>query len=132
MRDSALADREFGFLGDGLSMREHLIKDALCLRDLQAFHETLDSEKGFDVDMLRNVAYLSEEIGEVVHAIRDLKRAKDSAASEEAREHLGEELADCLAYILKLANYGGVDLQEAYARKMARNLDRTWHREPSA
>jgi NTP pyrophosphatase (non-canonical NTP hydrolase) len=113
-------------------MKELLAKDDLCLRDLQAFHESLDREKGFDLDMLRNVAYLSEEIGEVVHAIRVFDKSKDSVVLEDAREHLGEELADCLAYILKLANYGGVDLQEAYVRKMTRNLDRTWRREPSA
>jgi NTP pyrophosphatase (non-canonical NTP hydrolase) len=77
-----------------------------------------------------NVAYLSEEIGEVVHAICNLQRADGSVAPEEARRHLGEELADCLAYILKLANYGGVDLQEAYVHKMTRNLDRTWRRKP--
>jgi NTP pyrophosphatase (non-canonical NTP hydrolase) len=111
-------------------MKELLTKDDLCLQDLQAFHESLDREKGFDLDMLRNVAYLSEEIGEVVHAIRVFTKSKDSAALEGAREHLGEELADCLAYILKLANYGGVDLQEAYVRKMTRNLDRTWHKKP--
>jgi NTP pyrophosphatase (non-canonical NTP hydrolase) len=109
-------------------MKELLTKDDLCLRDLQAFHESLDREKGFDLDMLRNVAYLSEEIGEVVHAIRVFKKAEGSAALESAREHLGEELADCLAYILKLANYGSVDLQEAYVRKMTRNLDRTWYK----
>ncbi|MFN2272411.1 MAG: MazG nucleotide pyrophosphohydrolase domain-containing protein [Anaerolineae bacterium] len=112
-------------------MEELLAKDGLCLRDLQAFHESLDREKGFDLDMLRNVAYLSEEIGEVVHAIRALKRSKGSVAPEEARERLGEELADCLAYIVKLANYGGLDLQEAYVRKMTWNLGRTWHRKPS-
>ena len=80
--------------------------------------------------MLRNVAYLTEEIGEIVHAIRKLEKAEDLAATEKAREHLGEELADCLAYVLKLANYGDVDLQEAYVQKMARNLDRTWRKKP--
>ena len=112
-------------------MKELLAKDDLCLRDLQAFHESLDREKEFDLDMLRNVAYLSEEIGEVVHAIRVSQKSEGSAALESAREHLGEELADCLAYILKLANYGGVDLQEAYVHKMTQNLDRTW-RKPDA
>ncbi len=107
------------------------IKDHLCIRELQAFHETLDREKGFDLDMLRNVAYLSEEIGEVVSAIRDFKKADETAALEEARSHLGEELADCLAYILKLANYGGIDLQDAYLRKMERNLNRTWYKKQS-
>ena len=113
-------------------MKELLTKGDLCLRDLQAFHESLDCEKGFDLDMLRNVAYLSEEIGEMVHAIRVFKKAEDSTLLERAQEHLGEELADCLAYILKLANYGGVDLQEAYVRKMTRNLDRTWRKKSDA
>lgn len=75
--------------------------------------------------MLRNIACLSEEIGEVVSAIRAFKRAEDASALDEARSQLGEELADCLAYILKLANYGSIDLQEAYLQKMERNLGRT-------
>lgn len=107
-------------------MRHLLAKSDPCLRDLQAFHAALDRDKGFDVDMLRNIAYLSEEIGEVVTAIRAFQEAEESAALDVAREHLGEELADCLAYILKLANYGGVELQEAYLKKMERNLTRTW------
>jgi NTP pyrophosphatase (non-canonical NTP hydrolase) len=113
-------------------MNRLLAQNTLCLRDLQAFHESLDREKGFDLDILRNVAYLSEEIGEVVRAICVFEKAEGLAVLKNAREHLGEELADCLAYILKLANYGGVDLQEAYVRKMTRNLDRTWHKKPDA
>lgn len=111
-------------------MQVHLNEDNLCLRELQAFHKSLDCEKGFGVDMLRNVAYLSEEIGEVVSAIRGLENADEPSALEEARIQLGEELADCLAYILKLANYGGIDLQEAYVRKMECNLARTWYKQP--
>jgi NTP pyrophosphatase (non-canonical NTP hydrolase) len=44
----------------------------------------------------------------------------------EQRENIGQELADYLAYILKLANYTGVDLQEAYLKKMKKNLERVW------
>ena len=105
--------------------------DQVCLREMQAFHEMLDREKGFDRDMLRNVAYLAEEAGEVVGAIRELRNADGPSAVETARAHLGEELADCLAYILKLANYGGLDLQEAYVKKMNRNLNRAWHKKPA-
>jgi len=112
-------------------VEELLSQGPLCIRELQAFHESLDREKAFDLDMLRNVAYLSEEIGEVVTTIRQLQKADGPLALEEARTHLGEELADCLAYILKLANYGGLDLQEAYASKMKRNLTRTWHKKPN-
>jgi len=112
-------------------MRQLLDQHNLSIRQLQTFHESLDREKGFDLDMLRNVAYLSEEVGEVVGAIRDLKKAGDPFALEEARAHLGEELADCLAYIVNLANYGGVDLQAAYVSKMERNLTRVWHSKQS-
>ena len=97
----------------------------LTLRNLQAFHLALDQEKSFDTDIVRNVAYLTAEVGEVMVAIRDLKREK--VALEEGKAHLGEELADCLAYVLKLANYAGVDLQDAYVRKMQTNLNRTWY-----
>lgn len=113
---------------DNLKMKKILTKDNPCIRDLQTFHKWLDQEKDFDVDMLRNIAYLAEETGEVVSAIRDLQRAATPPSLDEAKIHLGEELADCLAYILKLANYGGVDLQEAYLEKMKQNLARTWHR----
>lgn len=106
-------------------------EDEASIRDWQAFHESLDREKGFDTDILRNVAYLSAEIGEVVAAIRDLKRADNESEIETARESLGDELADCLAYILKLSNYAGLDLQAAYTRKMKQNLVRTWRNKQS-
>ncbi len=111
-------------------MNDFFNGDQVCLREMQTFHEMLDREKGFDRDMLRNVAYLAEETGEVVGAIRELRNADGASAEETARAHLGEELADCLAYILKLANYGGLDLQEAYVKKMNRNLNRAWHKKP--
>ena len=100
--------------------------DTACLRDLQAFHEKLDSEKEFDTDLFRNIAYLAEEVGEVVQAARALKCTSESSDIECARVHVGEELSDCLAYILKLANYAEVDLQSAYLAKMKQNIDRSW------
>lgn len=111
-------------------MKELLARGNPNLRAFQAFHKALDQEKGFDDDMFRNVAYLSEEIGEVVNAIRAFKKADTSSLLEETRYQVGEELADCLAYILKLANYANLDLQEAYMSKMERNLLRTWHKQP--
>jgi NTP pyrophosphatase (non-canonical NTP hydrolase) len=92
-------------------MSDILSKDNLSLKDLQVFHRELDAEKHFDQDIFRNVAYLSGEIGEFVSA----------------RDHVGEELADCLAYVVKLANYAEIDLHDAYVNKMKRNLNREWH-----
>ena len=47
-------------------------------------------------------------------------------AIEQNRTALRGELADLLAYILKLANYTGIDLEMAYVEKMRVNVGRTW------
>jgi len=89
-------------------------------------HKKLDKEKQFDQDMVRNIAYLSGEIGELVSAIRRLQKVQSLSEEIEARDQVGEELADCLAYVVKLANYAEIDLHEAYVNKMRRNLKREW------
>jgi len=111
-------------------MTDLLSKDALSLQDLQAFHLELDKEKQFDQDIFRNIAYLSGEIGELVSAIKKFRKIQDSSEEVDARNHVGEELADCLAYVVKLANYANIDLQEAYVNKMRHNLTREWHSTP--
>jgi NTP pyrophosphatase (non-canonical NTP hydrolase) len=114
-------------------MIEILEQERPTLDDFQAFHRWLDAEKGFDQDPFRNVAYLASEVGEVVQALRDYLRAADDHPAEgdplvaEARCRIGEELADCLAYIVKLANIADIDLQVAYVDKMKRNVSRDWH-----
>ncbi len=47
-------------------------------------------------------------------------------AVEGGKADLQEELADALAFLLKLANDAGIDLEAAYVTKMGRNLDRSW------
>jgi NTP pyrophosphatase (non-canonical NTP hydrolase) len=47
-------------------------------------------------------------------------------ALAERRASIEAELADCVAYLLKLANYTGIDLETAYIDKMRINEDRTW------
>ncbi|MEE8392529.1 MAG: MazG nucleotide pyrophosphohydrolase domain-containing protein [Anaerolineae bacterium] len=42
------------------------------------------------------------------------------------RDALAEELADCLAYLVKLANYANIDLEAAHLTKMRHNLGREW------
>ena len=108
-------------------MTDILLKDNLRIQDLQAFHRELDKEKQFDQDIFRNIAYLTGEIGELVSAIRKLRKIKGLSEEVDARNHVGEELADCLAYVIKLANYAEVDLHEAYVNKMRQNMNREWH-----
>jgi NTP pyrophosphatase (non-canonical NTP hydrolase) len=61
-----------------------------------------------------------------MNAIRTLNKANTVPEIEEAKKQLSFELADCLAYIAKLANYVDVDLQEAYKIKMEINTSRNW------
>ena len=49
-----------------------------------------------------------------------------SVAAEQRRPQLEGELSDCLAYLLKLANYLEIDLEEAYLAKMKENESRAW------
>ena len=104
----------------------------VTLVKMQAFHIELDEAKGFDQDPIRNVAYLTEEVGEALAAIRHFLNQTDESEIELARQQVGSELADCLAYLCKLANISGVNLERAYLAKMARNVDRTWSRPTDA
>ena len=109
------------------------------LPDFQEFHRWLDNKNGFNTDIYLNMVLLSGEIGELAQVFKKVHFMTDSSRNEQEQvktlaqaltvqhENLGQELADCLAYLLKLANYTGVDLQEAYLQKMSRNLSRTWH-----
>ena len=108
-------------------MIDILNRDPMGLADMQEFHQRLDKAKGFDTDFVKNVAYMIAEVGEVLNAFRMIDKAQNSTEKEAHRDHVAEELADCLAYLLKLANYAEIDLESAYISKMNRNISRTWH-----
>ena len=112
------------------------------LSDFQTFHRQLDSSKGFDPDIFFNYILLTEEIGEVASDLIKIwgeakqlvgnGRSPEEAhklALESHRATLRSELADVLAYTLKLANYAGIDLEKAYLEKMQKNIGRSWPKE---
>jgi deoxyadenosine/deoxycytidine kinase/NTP pyrophosphatase (non-canonical NTP hydrolase) len=109
------------------------------LNELQQFHVELDQLKDFDTDVYFNYLCLSEEIGELGSELAQLwrkehllkakgieeKQARETAMNQ-YREEVQSELADCMAYLLKLANYANIDLETAYLAKMSVNQERTW------
>jgi deoxyguanosine kinase len=110
------------------------------LEAFQQLHASLDAEKGFDPDPFLNFIALNEEMGELARALKRMwlkqSRLEEEGAPaletrrrvlDEHRVQIQEELADCLAYLLKLSNYAGVDLQKAYVEKMAVNTQRRWN-----
>lgn len=66
---------------------------------------------------LTNMALLTEEVGEVARILART-HGEQSFKVGEADKDLGAEMADVLFVLLCLANQTGVDLQEAFARKM--------------
>jgi deoxyguanosine kinase len=97
------------------------------LSDFQRFHRQLDHDKQFPTDLYFNFMLLQEEVGELARAFTQRWSAAHFGQSDDSLPAIREELADVLAYVLKLANYSGVDLEEAYLEKMRINSDRHWH-----
>jgi NTP pyrophosphatase (non-canonical NTP hydrolase) len=122
------------------------IQDALLqeerLSAYQQFHRHLDDNKDFDPDLFFNYILLTEEMGEIAKELvkiwkdsqrmasdgRPLEKAQQEAINKN-RANLRNELADLLAYTLKLANFTGIDLEQAYLDKMKHNIGRDWTEE---
>ena len=66
---------------------------------------------------LTNMAQLTEEVGEVARIIARRYGEQSEKPSDQEKD-LGEELADVLFVVLCLANQTGIDLQEAFDKKM--------------
>jgi deoxyguanosine kinase len=121
---------------------EQLLTKGRPLSDLQKFHIVLDRDKGFITNMYFNYLCLSEEIGELASELAKVwieeetlkgqghspQRAHQKAVSDQ-QQALESELADCMAYLLKMANYAGIDLETAYLQKMDLNRHRVWRGE---
>ena len=72
---------------------------------------------------LTNMAQLTEEVGEVARIIAR-RYGEQSEKESDKDKDLGEELADVDFVVLCLANQTGIDLQEAFDRKMDKKAKR--------
>ena len=68
-------------------------------------------------DELTNMAQLTEEVGEVARIIAR-RYGEQSEKESDKDKDLGEELADVLFVVLCLANQTGVDLSNAFSKKL--------------
>jgi NTP pyrophosphatase (non-canonical NTP hydrolase) len=66
---------------------------------------------------LTNMAQLTEEVGEVARIIARRYGEQSEKESDKGKD-LGEELADVMFVVLCLANQTGVDLKEAFDKKL--------------
>lgn len=74
-------------------------------------------------DELTNMAQLAEEVGEVARIIAR-RYGEQSEKESDKQKDLGEELADVVFVVLCLANQTGIDLEEAFNRKLQLKADR--------
>lgn len=102
------------------------LKDNPTLTDLQEHIREVCKEKGWDANSITEIYLLfSEEAGELAKAIRKMTGFKGES-DENAMRNLREEFADVLNYLMDLANYFDIDLEEVYREKHQINKDRVW------
>jgi deoxyguanosine kinase len=101
----------------------------------QQFQQNFDVQKGFTQDAYVNFLGLVEEVGELATLLNKAKVLGQGGRGENTvppltpsphRAQLSGELADILAYTLKLANDLEIDLEQAYLEKMRENINRHW------
>jgi NTP pyrophosphatase (non-canonical NTP hydrolase) len=66
---------------------------------------------------LSNMAQLTEEVGEVARIIAR-RYGEQSEKESDKNKDLGEELADVVFVVLCLANQTGINLQDAFDKKL--------------
>lgn len=81
-------------------------------REWQQFHTPRNLVLAM-VGEVGEVAELFQWKGEVTHGLPEM--------TEEERTHVGEELADVFSYLIRLSDECGIDLSQAFQRKMKRN-----------
>lgn len=104
------------------------------LTELQKYMKKVCSERGWDGNSHLEIFLLfSEEVGELAKAIREndklfheTEESREEAGKTKRRYNLEEEFADVLGYLMNLANYFDVDLEEAFWKKEEVNSKRIW------
>lgn len=101
--------------------------ESFTLFDMQKYVQKMVTYRGFDNETIQDVLLLLiEEIGELAKAIREQVGLKIKTDDLSRSKELSNEIADCLIYLIDLANLANVDLQEAFVEKENINKKRTW------
>lgn len=102
------------------------------LSDFQQYHRQLDQTQPFFADPYFNFMLLQEEIGGLARAFAQRWVSHTTGRPDNSLPAIRQELADVLTYVIKLANYAGIDLEAAYLEKMRRDPPRDDHPNPDS
>jgi deoxyadenosine/deoxycytidine kinase/NTP pyrophosphatase (non-canonical NTP hydrolase) len=118
---------------EGLAYEDLALKPHRRLTDFQRWQQAVDRDDDELDELYFNFMGLTQEVGELGSEMTEIWRQQKAfyrkvgnqpealeQAMTECLPHLRAELADCLAYLLKLANNAGIDLEAAYLEKVKR------------
>lgn len=111
------------------------------MKEVQAFAKQYQKEMGWSIEdsdyeknrasLLNNYMLLTTEVAEIAEELRKAfnltynyvqsgmeEEEAFRLAAETVKEDIGKEMADCLAYIMKFANFFDIDLEESFYDKM--------------
>lgn len=94
---------------------------APSLSEFQRFHRLLDDDQGLPTDPYLNFMLLQEEIGRLAQALTQRWIAANAGQPDHSPAALRDQLAGVLAYVMRLANATGIDLEEVYLEKVREN-----------
>lgn len=111
------------------------------MREIQQFLREFQNEMNWEIkgkdyietkaSLLNNYMLLTTETSEIAEELRAIfnrtyKGVKNGLdeneafeeAKQEHKENIGKEIADCFAYLIKMANYFEIDVEESFYKKM--------------
>lgn len=112
------------------------------VREIQEFLKVFQKEMNWEISdksykdsrasILNNYMLLTTEVSEVAEEFRAIfnkthKLVKEEGLSENEafnlskekyKENIGKEIADCIAYLIKFANYLEIDVEDSFYKKM--------------
>jgi NTP pyrophosphatase (non-canonical NTP hydrolase) len=91
------------------------VKKPISLSKLQKYvakHNNTKSKKEYFMKVIEEVGELSEMIN------KERRMDPDDSRTKAIKNTMEEEIADVIYYLVALANAHGVDLEEAFIRKM--------------
>ena len=96
------------------------------ISELQQYIKNMYEANGWtSTDPRDRIMYVTEEVGELAHAVRkSLGHSIDLA--KENNDTVEDEAADVLITLCALCNVMNIDLNKAFLQKQAKNCKRTW------
>jgi NTP pyrophosphatase (non-canonical NTP hydrolase) len=95
------------------------------VHNIQEYVRRMEAERGLDhQDLSSQCLKLGEEVGGLYRSVRKLEGNPQDPGGRTA--DVGEEAVDALILLMSIVNQCGVNLEDAFGAKEARNETRVW------